>query len=356
MNELYHYILSVFLIASCSPKQTKTSKTSVNQFTTVSIEEVMLDSVSIRAITTNDNELFYAGSQGKFGSIKWDKDFKKITIHKGTIVFQDKSINFRAVGENDSHYFLLSIDSPALLYKVDKKSMLSRLVYREEGENVFYDALLCSDTKNAIAIGDPTNTCMSVILTKDGGDNWSKVDCSNLPKVNEGEAAFAASNGNIAQYENKIWFVSGGRVSRIYISENGGESWTSTLLPIVQGTSTTGAYALDFYDELIGIAYGGDYTKPEKNTNNIVMTYDGGKSWKVKGNGSNDGYKSAVQFIPKAGGRGIVATGFTGISLSNDGGETWSSISKEGFYTFRFVNDSIAFAAGKNRIAKLTFR
>ena len=39
-----------------------------------------------------------------------------------------------------------------------------------------------------------------------------------------------------------------------------------------------------------------------------------------------------------------------------DIGKTWKRLSDESFYTIRFLNDSIAYAAGKNRIAKLTFR
>jgi hypothetical protein len=51
-----------------------------------------------------------------------------------------------------------------------------------------------------------------------------------------------------------------------------------------------------------------------------------------------------------------VAIGFTGISYSNDTGMNWRALSNEGFYTIRFQNDSVAYAAGKNRIAKLTFK
>jgi hypothetical protein len=52
----------------------------------------------------------------------------------------------------------------------------------------------------------------------------------------------------------------------------------------------------------------------------------------------------------------LVAVGFTGISYSKDTGKSWNNLSSDGFYTIRFVNDSTAYAAGKNRIAKLKFR
>jgi hypothetical protein len=51
-----------------------------------------------------------------------------------------------------------------------------------------------------------------------------------------------------------------------------------------------------------------------------------------------------------------VAVGPFGISYSQNSGEDWKRISKESFHTIRFLNDSIAYAGGNNRIAKLTFK
>ena len=55
-------------------------------------------------------------------------------------------------------------------------------------------------------------------------------------------------------------------------------------------------------------------------------------------------------------GKSLIAIGFEGIAYSFDSGETWKQLSNEPFYTIRFMNDSIAYAAGKDRIAKLIFR
>jgi hypothetical protein len=48
--------------------------------------------------------------------------------------------------------------------------------------------------------------------------------------------------------------------------------------------------------------------------------------------------------------------GSPGISISEDQGDTWAELSDEGFYTIEFVNDSIAFASGRNKISKLYFK
>ena len=51
-----------------------------------------------------------------------------------------------------------------------------------------------------------------------------------------------------------------------------------------------------------------------------------------------------------------MAVGFNGIDYSNDGGYSWNTISDEGFFTIRFINDSTAYAAGSGRISKLHFK
>ena len=139
-------------------------------------------------------------------------------------------------------------------------------------------------------------------------------------------------------------------------SPDKGKTWEVFNTPIIQGMETTGMYSIDFYDEFNGFAIGGDYTKPEHNKANKMLTKDGGRTWNLVAIGKEPGYRSCVQFIPNRKGKELVAVGFKGIDYSNDYGYTWKQLSEEGFYTIRFLNDSIAYAAGKGRISKLTFK
>ena len=68
----------------------------------------------------------------------------------------------------------------------------------------------------------------------------------------------------------------------------------------------------------------------------------------------NPGYRSCVQYVPNSNAKGLVAVGFEGLITVKCGG-TWKHLSDEGFYTLRFLNDSVAFAAGKGKLSKLTF-
>ncbi|MFT6838618.1 MAG: photosystem II stability/assembly factor-like uncharacterized protein, partial [Sediminicola sp.] len=114
--------------------------------------------------------------------------------------------------------------------------------------------------------------------------------------------------------------------------------------------------SISFFDAKLGIAIGGDYTKPQNNRSNKALTKDGGKTWQLVADGHEPGYMSCVQFVPNGGGLDIVAVGFNGIYYSGDMGAQWKKLSQEPFYTLRFLNDSIAFAAGSGRITKLKFK
>ncbi|MBT8282972.1 MAG: oxidoreductase, partial [Muriicola sp.] len=195
---------------------------------------------------------------------------------------------------------------------------------------------------------------LSVLITRDGGTTWNKIPCADLPKAIPGEGAFAASNTNIAVVGDKAWI--GTTEGRIYYSPDKGKTWEVFNTPITSNEPTKGIYSLHFQTEKIGIAMGGDYTESEAMNGNKAITVDGGVTWKLVAEGSLPGYTSCVQFVPDSEGREIVAVSYSGISYSSNQGEKWISLSKEPFYTFRFINDSTAYAACKFRLSKLSFK
>ncbi|MCP4977138.1 MAG: oxidoreductase [Maribacter sp.] len=338
----YRICLVLLLLSSCMGEKP------AKPFTVVEVETIFEDSLSIRAIELMENSLAFAANKGTFGNIDLKTNKVRMNVQK-----QDSIIpEFRAIAHTATDFFMLSVSSPALLYKTGDNGM--ELVYREEGESVFYDAMTFWNDKEGLAMGDTVNGCISIIITRDGGHSWKKVPCSMLPQGAEGEGAFAASNTNIKTIGNRTWIAT--TSSTIYYSGDKGKTWELKQTPIVKDEPTQGIYSLDFYDENLGIAVGGDYTKPDSSLANKAITRDGGKTWNLVADGKEPNYKSCVQFVPNTEGNGIVAIGFTGISYSSNMGENWFQLSDESFYTLRFMNDSIAYAAGKNRISKLTFK
>lgn len=344
MKRLFIFIVLIILLLGCAKRYEP------RIIDAIEIEEFTIDSTSIRAIqVVDDNTVYFAGSQGKVG---FTKDGGK-TWTKRTVTYQDSIIpHFRSITKNKDEVFVLSISNPALLYKMTSKD--TTIVYKEEHEKVFYDSLqFYDDNEHGIAVGDPTEDCASILITKDGGTTWTKIPCEKLPKFDDGEAFFAASNTNIKTLGSSVWIASGGKKARVLRSDNYGKTWKIFDTPITQGKGAQGIYSIDAANFTNAIVIGGDYTDSKLNTGNKAVTTNGGKTWALVADGKNPNYKSCVQYVPQTGGKEIFAVGKTGISFSNDGGLTWKDISNESYYSIQFSDKHNAWLSGNNKIGKL---
>ncbi len=327
-------------------------KVSAQNIKITDFKEYNLNNTSVRAIEiVNDSILWFAGSNGNFGRIKNNH------IEFGpSQEINSKKLNFRSIAFNGENIFLLSIENPAILLKLNpfgEKISQPKIVYEEHHEKVFYDSMKFFDKKNGIAIGDSTDGCLSIILTKDGGNSWHKIPCQSLPEIFEGEAAFAASNTNIAIIKSTVWIATGGIRSRIFKSTNKGKIWKAYTTPIIQGKTMTGAFTVDFYDKNNGIIMGGNWEEKNSFKDTKATTLDGGKTWNLIANGQTPGYISCVQYIPNTKGKEIMAVSTEGIYYSNNEGDSWSKLSDKSFYTIKFANKNTAWLAGNNKIAKI---
>ncbi len=346
MKNQFLFLLLLFIF-SCQSK----NEVPPPAFKSISIQTTPVNA-SIRALEVIDDQtIWFAGSNGYYGysqnaGSSWQIDSLKtdsITPH------------FRAIAHTSNAVFLLSIESPALLYKTTDMGKNWDIVYRENHPKAFYDAMVFWDDKEGIAMGDPTDECLSVIITRDGGSNWEKLPCNLLPKAAEGEAAFAASNSNIAVYGQHAWIVSGGKKARVFHSADRGKSWEVFDTPIVHGAQMTGIFSVDFKNDKNGIIFGGDWENQDNNVKNKAITSDGGKTWQLLDAADSPGYRSCVRYLPNSKTSEILALGMPGISYSPDGGQEWKSLSDEPFYTLRFGSKrGIAWLAGNKKIAKLT--
>ena len=319
----------------------------------ITIQEFKIDSVSIRAIyATTKDKLMYAGSNGNVSYFDYNNNETNIISN----AYKDSIIpNFRSIASNGKAIFALSIGNPALLYRVSRGK--STLVYKEEHKKVFYDAMkFFDDNVHGIAVGDPTENCASILLTSDAGASWNKLSCETLPKFNDGEAFFAASNTNIKTIGSTVWIASGGKKARILKSTDYGKTWNIYNSPIIQGNGPQGIYSIDFADKNNGIVIGGDYSKPKANIANKAITKDGGETWTLVADGQNPNYKSCVQYVPNTNGKEVFAVGKTGVSFSNDKGFTWRTVSKDGYYAIQFVDRNTAWLSGNEKIGKLVLQ
>lgn len=307
------------------------------------------EKMSCRAIFVDENKVWLGLDKGRFGFYDKIKD----TLILKTSQFVSNTTEFRSIAATKKAIFILAVGNPAVLIKIDKKTLGETIVYKEENEKVFYDSMQFIDEENGFAMGDPIENCLSFIKATNGGATWEKISCENLPKVDDGEAAFATSNTNLILKGTSIFMVSGGKKARVFVSTDFGISWKVYETPIVQGEEMTGIFTADFYDEKTGIIAGGNYKKQNQNWSNKAITTNGGKTWELIAENEAFGYASCVQFAPESKGKKLISVGGTGLFYSADFGKSWTKFSDEtDFYTFRFETKNTFYATGKNKLVR----
>lgn len=315
------------------------------------IKTVVEPNSSIRALEVTDGgEVWFAGSNGTYGVSKnngqtWEID---------SISFHGFKLNFRGIASSSQGLHLTAIENPGMVFNTKNGGDSWYLTHFEEGEGVFYDAIHFFDYNEGMILGDPTDDCFSILKTYDSGDSWQKVSCLKLPKIDEKEAAFAASNTNIESQGDSVWIVTGGSQARVLFSADRGENWTVQKTPMISGKTMTGIYSVDFYDHLNGVIIGGDWENKSYNQKNKAVTKDGGKTWRLVGRKQAPGYQSCVQYIPNSGGSKLVSVGSTGVYYSSNYGKTWKMISKKPFYSLKFISPNKAILSGHKIISVLT--
>jgi photosystem II stability/assembly factor-like uncharacterized protein len=316
--------------------------------------EVILETkLSCRAILVDDEKVWMGMDKGRYGF--YDK--RNDTTIISDIQLVARTTEFRSIAQTKAAIFILAVGNPALLIRIDKKTLEESVVYREVHEKVFYDSMQFVDDLNGFAMGDPVENCLSFLKTNDGGKTWQKVNCELLPKVSEGEAAFATSNTNLIIKGKSIFMVSGGKQSRVFVSEDFGSSWNVYATPIVQGETMTGIFTADFYNEKIGIIAGGNYEKQDQNWANKAITKNGGKTWKLVSDKEAFGYASCIQFVPNSKGKEIISVGGTGMYYSDDFGKSWIKFSEDkAFFTFRFESEKVFYATGRNKLVRFQIK
>jgi photosystem II stability/assembly factor-like uncharacterized protein len=356
MKKYLIVLLSASFLISCKKEPAASDKIFMKPevaFASADIDTITTDSMSARAILVDLDKIWYAANDGKYGFYDLTKD----KMFNGHIAIDTLKPEFRSIAKTTENIFILNVGSPALLYKISKDGKQTRLVYRENHPKAFYDSMQFFNDKEGIAMGDPTNGCLSVITTSDGGATWQKTPCDKLPAITEGEAAFAASNTNLIIKGNHAWMVSGGKKARVFHSADKGKTWNVYNTPIVQGKVMTGIFTADFYDDKNGCIAGGDYEIQNQNHGNKAITADGGKTWKLIAENKGFGYASCVQYIPHSNAKQMVCVGASGLQYSSDSGENWTQLLKDkDLFTIRFQNDSTAFAAGRNKLLRIRFK
>ena len=305
----------------------------------------------IRALEViNDSTVWFAANRGMWG---YTRDGGK-SWHIDSLKIDTISPQFRSIAVlNDSTVLLLSIQSPALLLKTSDRGKTWRTVYRDNRKGIFFDSMVFSDHRQGFAIGDPIEGCFQVITTTDGGETWGRLACNLLPAAEEGEACFATSNSNIVASGENVWFVTGGKYSRVFYSDKPGRGFKVFEAPLPAGETMTGIFSCDFYDRSKGVITGGNYDKTDSTIISLAVTEDSGNQWRpVKT--SRPFFGSSVKFFSPY---DVILTGHDGTFSVNLHSGVTTEITAMGeklrYHVLRFSSGgkSIWLAGSNGRIA-----
>lgn len=246
---------------------------------------------------------------------------------------------------------VVSAGSPAVILLTKDGGNSWKEVYRNVHPDIFLDGMDFWSRDGGIIFGDPILSRMVLLKTTNGGENWFDISARNMISLNNGEAAFAASGTGIRAFRSgTVLIATGGVRSRLFTTKDFGESWTARDIPIIQGKNSTGPFSISFLNKRIGMAAGGDYLQDTLRTRNLVLTRNGGKTWREPAI-SPRGYRSAVEYISK---KVLMAAGTSGVDISEDGGMNWQALTRESYHTVRRSKSGkwILLTGGEGRIAE----
>ena len=266
-----------------------------------------------------------------------------------------EKLDFRDIEAfNEKEAVVVNAGSPAYILKTVDGGESWTESYKNVDTAIFLDGLGFWDKNKAIIFGDPIGNKMQLLKTIDAGKSWLNISDNLKFPLAKGEAAFAASGTTVKTLPGgKVWISSGGTVSNIYYSGDYGLNWQVFKCPIWQGENSTGPFGMDFYDAKNGVVVGGNYVKDKENSNNVLLTADGGKTW-TKPETPVLGYRSGVTYLDK---NTLIAAGTSGTDISTDGGKNWKHISDISFNSVQKSKKGnlVVFAGNKGFIYRLFY-
>ncbi|MBX2916506.1 MAG: photosystem II stability/assembly factor-like protein [Cyclobacteriaceae bacterium] len=265
-----------------------------------------------------------------------------------------EGLDFRTLfAFNDSTAITANAGSPGYILRTTNGGQSWQTVYTNNHTGIFMDGVDFWNDQAGVIYGDPIEGRMFLLFTTDGGKSWQEPAQETRPKLNEGEASFAASGTGIRCYsKSQLVIATGGKTSRLFLSDNRGQTWRILTAPVQQGKESAGIFSVAFHKKR-GVVVGGDFVLDSVKAKNSFYTRDGGKTWRESSVAPN-GYRESVEFISA---QMLITTGPTGTEYSADGGNTWISISTErGFHAVRKArHGNKVFIVGNNSVGSITF-
>ncbi len=300
---------------------------------------------------------------------------------KSGVVPGAENLQFRDVqGVSDKVAYLMSIGNNTTsfrIYKTVDGGATWTTEFTNLTANAFYDCFAFWTPTRGIAHSDSVNGVFPDIRTNDG-TTWYSI-ASHMPPALSGEASFSSSGTCITtQGRNNAWITTGGStVSRILATRDGGQTWNAYDTPLISSPSA-GGLSVAFRDPWHGIVGGGDLAS---NTSvDAATSSDGGQTWTLT---PTPPVQGAIFGLAYANGmhllgterdaddrddddfaRTVVITAETEPDFSSgsaawtpDEGQTWYALPQvSGYWAVAFANPKAGWFVGNNgQILKISF-
>jgi photosystem II stability/assembly factor-like uncharacterized protein len=267
-------------------------------------------------------------------------------------------LDFRGIKAFDANTAVIASAGPAEqgqahIYRTVDGGKNWSLTWSDTSKGIFLDGIAFWDSRHGFTFSDPVNGRLVVLTTDDGGSTWAKIPAANIPPVLPNEAAFAASNTQLAvQGSSNAWIATGGGVeARVFHSTDRGRTWSVSSSGLPGGTSA-GLFGIAFADSKNGLALGGDYAIARGPSDRAIRTIDGGITWTpVK---SPDGTTTGLAFIPNSSPPTFAAVGAHGTAITHDFGATWTYGDSVTYWGVSFAGSAGWAAGSRGRVVKYT--
>ena len=347
LSSLFSTFLPAFAILVCSTCfAQEVEKLRIDEQTVSSVQSpwefVPIDSkASLRGLCVfNDQEIWASGSQGTVAHSYNGGDTWRVKQIEGA-----EELDFRDVHAIDEGIaVVISAGSPGRIYRTTNGGGRWKLCYENKNPQVFFDSITFWNKQYGVAMSDPIDGRLFLVGTNDGGKTWKQLPQSRMPRLELGEAGFAASGTNICTLGEKGLAVAlanssvnrGNRTSRILYTPDHGNTWSSWQTPI-RTNKSSGIFSTCFVDRNHGCIVGGDFKNPELIASNYAITSNGGKTWTTPSPRlPPSGYRSCVAKLNHGKEVYLIAVGPNGTDLSSDLGAKWRRISNHGFHAVQF--------------------
>ena len=307
----------------------------------------------LQAISPVSEQVAWASGAGGTYAVTTDGG----TTWRAGVVPGADSLEFRDVqGISDQAAYLMSAGNgrSSRIYYTRDGGRHWTLQFTNTDSLAFYDCFAFWGRNRAIAMSDGVRGVFPVLRTTNG-TTWANIG-SNLPAAGAGEGAFAASGTCVAtQGTGLAWIVTGaGPTSRVLATTDGGDTWTAYGTPIIQGTSSAGAFTVAFRDAEHGFLGGGSLEPKDSLADNVATSSDGGKSWTLRTRSPFAGAIYGSSYV--TGTSAVVITGPSGAAWSPDEGLTWNLLDgAKDYWAVGFASRRAGWLVGtRGRILKIS--